>query len=76
VLMIPLALTSNSMSIRKMGAATWRRLHRLAYPVAILGVIHFLWLSKGFQLEPLVYLLIVAVLLVARIRWNRRLVNA
>jgi methionine sulfoxide reductase heme-binding subunit len=76
VLMIPLALTSNNMSIRKMGAATWRRLHRLAYPVAILGVIHFLWLSKGFQLEPLVYLLIVAVLLVARIRWNRRLVNA
>lgn len=75
-LLIPLAITSNNLSVRRLGAQTWRKLHRLAYPTAILAVIHYLWLVKGFQIAPFVYLAIVLGLLAARIRWNRRLAAA
>ncbi len=68
-LMIPLAITSNNLSLRKLGPARWRRLHRLMYPVALLGAIHFVMLSKGFQLEPYVYLGVILLLLASRIRW-------
>jgi hypothetical protein len=36
-----------------MGAAAWRKLHKLVYPAAVLGALHYVWLAKGFQLEPL-----------------------
>ena len=36
VLLIPLGLTSNNLSVRKMGALAWRKLHRLVYPAAVL----------------------------------------
>ncbi|MEL6100706.1 MAG: protein-methionine-sulfoxide reductase heme-binding subunit MsrQ [Pseudomonadota bacterium] len=65
VLMLPLAITSNNWSVRKLGPA-WRRLHRLTYAVALLGALHYVWLAKGFQLEPLVYLTIVSVLIGVR----------
>ena len=68
-LMIPLALTSNNLSLRKLGPIRWRRLHRLMYPVVLLGAIHFVMLSKGFQLEPYVYLGVILALLATRIRW-------
>ena len=71
VLMIPLAVTSNNQSVRKLGAATWRKLHKLTYPVAIFGVIHYVWLVKGFQIEPLIYLGLILALLAARVRWRR-----
>lgn len=66
VLMIPLAVTSNNLSVRRLGPA-WRQLHRLVYSAAILGAIHFILLRKGFQIEPLVYLAIIAVLLGLRL---------
>ena len=66
LLMIPLAVTSNNASMRAMGAM-WRRLHLLTYPVAVLAAVHFIWLSKGFQLEPLVYLGVILVLLALRL---------
>ena len=72
VLMIPLALTSNNLSLRKLGAATWRRLHKLTYPIAVLGAVHYLWLVKGFQLEPLIYLGVILGLLALRMKWKRR----
>lgn len=65
-LMIPLAVTSNNASLRWLGAA-WRRLHLLTYPIAILSSVHFIWLSKGFQLEPLVYLAVILGLLGLRV---------
>lgn len=55
VLMLPLALTSNNWSVRRLGPS-WRRLHQLTYVVAVLGAVHYVWLAKGFQIEPLVYL--------------------
>lgn len=66
VLMIPLALTSNDLSVRKLGPL-WRRLHKLTYVVVPLGAIHFVMLRKGFQLEPLAYLLAIALLLMLRL---------
>lgn len=68
VLMIPLAATSNNLSIRKLGPKRWKRLHRLTYAAGILGAVHFVMLAKGFQIEPLVYLCIVLSLVAARVR--------
>ncbi|OIQ41711.1 MAG: sulfoxide reductase heme-binding subunit YedZ [Roseobacter sp. MedPE-SWde] len=67
-LMLPLALTSNNLSLRRLGAARWRRLHLLTYPAVLLAVLHFVMLVKGFQIEPLIYLSVVLFLLLCRIR--------
>lgn len=67
VLLVPLALTSNAVSIRKLGTR-WRKLHKLSYPAAILAAVHFVLLAKGFQIEPLLYLGGIGVLLVLRLR--------
>ncbi len=64
--LLPLALTSNNMSLRKMGAASWRKLHRLTYLAALLGGAHYIMLVKGLQLEPLVYMAVILGLLAAR----------
>lgn len=65
VLMLPLAVTSNNWSVRRLGPR-WRQLHRLVFPVAILGGLHYLMLAKGFQIEPLIYLLVITGLLLLR----------
>lgn len=75
LLMIPLAVTSNDLSLRRLGQR-WRRLHRLTYAVAMLGAVHFIWLSKGFQIEPLVYLVVILGLLALRLRLMRRIRSA
>lgn len=66
VLAIPLAVTSNNMSVRRLGTR-WKKLHRLVYILAVLAVVHFLWLVKQDLREPLLYALILAVLLGWRI---------
>lgn len=71
VLLVPLALTSNNWSIRKLGPR-WRKLHRLVYAAVLLGGIHFLMLVRGFQYEPLIYLAVIVGLLALRIRLPRR----
>ena len=70
LLMIPLAVTSNDLSVRRLGSR-WRRLHRLVYPAAVLGAVHFIWLSKGLQIEPLLYLAAILLLLALRLRLPR-----
>jgi sulfoxide reductase heme-binding subunit YedZ len=71
LMMSPLALTSNDLSLRRLGPR-WRVLHRLTYGVAVLGAVHFIWLSKGFQIEPLVYLAVILALLGLRWRPTRQ----
>lgn len=66
VMLIPLAVTSNNMALRKLGPLRWRKLHKLTYPAAILGGIHYLWLVKGFQIEPIIYLVIILGLIAVR----------
>ncbi len=71
-LMTPLALTSNNLSIRKLGPIRWRRLHQLTYGIAVLGAVHWVMLERGFQIEPLVYLGIILGLLAWRLPRPRR----
>ena len=63
VLMIPLALTSTTGWIRRMGGKNWALLHRLVYATGILGVVHYWWLVKSDIRKPLMYGAIAAVLL-------------
>jgi sulfoxide reductase heme-binding subunit YedZ len=70
-LLVPLAVTSNNASIRKLGARAWGKLHRLAYVATALGALHFLMLVKAWPIEPMVYLGIVAALLGWR-AWKAR----
>jgi len=54
VLLIPLAATSTRAMMRRLGRR-WQLLHRLIYLIAVLGVIHYLWLVKKDLTEPLIY---------------------
>jgi sulfoxide reductase heme-binding subunit YedZ len=72
LVLVPLALTSNDASVRRLGAALWRRLHWLTYPAAALAALHFVWLSKTWQAEPMVYFGAVVALLAWRVADRRR----
>jgi sulfoxide reductase heme-binding subunit YedZ len=65
LLLLPLAVTSNNWSIRKLGAR-WRTVHKLVYPAVLLAGLHMVMQAKGFQLEPLVYLAAIAFLVAMR----------
>jgi sulfoxide reductase heme-binding subunit YedZ len=67
VLMIPLAITSTRKMMSRLGSR-WKRLHKLVYWIAALGVLHFLWLVKADLREPLLYAGILAVLLLVRLK--------
>ncbi|KUJ73613.1 sulfoxide reductase heme-binding subunit YedZ [Ruegeria marisrubri] len=71
LMMLPLALTSNNRSVRLLGPR-WRSLHKLTYPAALLGALHYVMLAKGFQIEPLIYFGIVLGLLLLRLPGARR----
>ena len=66
VLLIPLAATSVQKLQRRMGKA-WGQLHRLAYPIMALVLLHYYLASKGDILLPLIYLAIFAILMLFRI---------
>lgn len=83
VSMIPLALTSTTGWIRRLGGRNWQRLHRLVYLTGIAGVTHYWWKVKADTLHPAIYATIVAILLgfrlvrsVRRSRWQRQPVQA
>jgi len=67
LLLIPLALTSTNASVKRLGFARWKQLHRLAYVAPALGVLHFFWRVKKDATEPLMYGAVVAVLLSLRL---------
>ena len=67
VLLLPLAVTSTDSAVRRLGYRRWKQLHRLAYVAPALAVLHFIWRVKRDVREPLIYGLILAALLVARI---------
>jgi sulfoxide reductase heme-binding subunit YedZ len=66
-LLVPLAATSTAAMIRRLGGRNWSRLHRLVYVVAVLAVLHFVWLAKVGRLEQYVYAAILALLLGVRV---------
>ncbi|MEP1766948.1 MAG: protein-methionine-sulfoxide reductase heme-binding subunit MsrQ [Sulfitobacter sp.] len=71
--LLPLAVTSNNLSVRKLGAATWRKLHKLTYLAVLLGGVHYLWLVKGIQLQPILYMAAILALLSLRLFKKRRI---
>lgn len=78
VLMVPLALTSTTWSIRKLGGTRWRRLHWLTYLAALAGVVHYWWGVKQGDRTPLEITVALALVLAARPAlawaksWNRQ----
>jgi sulfoxide reductase heme-binding subunit YedZ len=71
LLLLPLAITSSDKMIRKL-KFNWKKLHRLIYLIAILGVLHFLWLVKKDITEPLIYAFIIFILFLLRLNIYKR----
>ena len=70
VLLLPLALTSSRKALFYL-KDKWKKLHRLIYVIAILGVTHFIWLVKKDLTEPLIYAVIILILLLFRFKFRR-----
>ena len=70
VLLIPLTITSSQKMIILL-KQNWKKLHRLIYVIAILGSLHFIWLSKTIYFKPLFYFVLITVLLTLRINFKR-----
>ncbi|HET7342959.1 MAG TPA: protein-methionine-sulfoxide reductase heme-binding subunit MsrQ [Methylomirabilota bacterium] len=69
LLLAPLAATSTTGMIKRLGGARWRRLHRLIYVAGVLAALHYIWLAKKVLVQPWVYAAILAVLLGIRL-WD------
>ena len=75
LLLLPLAATSTTWAIRKLGGKNWNRLHMLVYVAAICGIIHYWWQVKTGVLSPLRLTVVLAVLLAVRpllVWWQSR----
>jgi methionine sulfoxide reductase heme-binding subunit len=70
LLLVPLALTSTTWSIRKLGGKRWQLLHRLVYLSATAGVVHYWWIVKPGVRTPLTITLVLGALLAARPLWS------
>jgi sulfoxide reductase heme-binding subunit YedZ len=67
LLLVPLAVTSTDRWVRRLGFARWKRLHRLVYAAALLGVVHFVWRVKADLRRPSWFAAAIALLLAARV---------
>jgi sulfoxide reductase heme-binding subunit YedZ len=74
LLLLPLAATSTTWAIRKLGGKRWNSLHKLVYLAAVCGVIHYWWQVKPGVLSPLRLTVVLSVLLLARplLAWLQR----
>ena len=64
--LLVLAMTSNRYSQRRLGGR-WKKLHRLAYVVLVLGLLHMLWIVRADLREWAIYAAVGALLLVLRL---------
>jgi sulfoxide reductase heme-binding subunit YedZ len=69
--LVPLAITSTTGWVRRLGGKRWQQLHRLVYVAAVLGVLHYLWLVKKDATYPLLYGAVLLILLTTRV-WVAR----
>ena len=69
--LVPLAITSTTGWVRRLGGKRWQRLHRLVYLAAAAGVLHYFWLVKKDVQAPLVYGAVLLVLLGSRAGFAR-----
>ena len=75
LLLIPLAITSTNKMMKAMGR-WWKRLHCLVYFIAVLSILHFLWLVKKDITEPALFAIIFALLISIRIFHKKIRLNA
>jgi sulfoxide reductase heme-binding subunit YedZ len=66
LLLLPLAATSTTWAIRKLGGRNWNRLHKLVYVAAVCGIVHYWWQVKPGVLSPMRLTIVLGVLLLAR----------
>lgn len=66
LLLTALAVTSNNMSIRRLGAAGWKKLHLIVYPAVILGAVHYVMITKIWEFEAIAYLAVAVALISLR----------
>ncbi len=74
LLLLPLAVTSTTWSIRKLGGKNWNRLHMLVYVAALTAMAHYWWMVKTGVILPAPYTLVILVLLGVRpiLAWSRK----
>jgi sulfoxide reductase heme-binding subunit YedZ len=74
LLVLPLAATSTTWAIRKLGGKNWNRLHMLIYLAAITAVVHYWWKVKTGVISPAPLTLVIVLLLGVRpiLAWKRR----
>ena len=74
LLLLPLAVTSTTWAIRKLGGRRWNRLHKLVYLAAVCAMIHYWWKVKPGVLSPVPFTMVLLVLLAARpaLAWAQR----
>jgi sulfoxide reductase heme-binding subunit YedZ len=75
-LLTPLAFTSTTGWIRRLGGKRWNALHRLIYVAGAAAILHYLWEVKGDQLTPVYYALVLVLLLGLRMFGARRAATA
>src|SRR6266480_124840 len=66
-LMIPLAITSTSKMVKRLGGKRWNRLHQLVYVAGIAGAFHYWLLVKSDTRLPLTFAFILSLLLAHRL---------
>ena len=71
ILSVPLAITSTKAMMKRLGGR-WKLLHKLVYFIAVLAILHFLWLVKKDHTEPLVYLTVFLSLIALRMAYKYR----
>lgn len=77
VALVPLAATSTTRALRRLGPHRWQALHRLVYPIALLGLLHLFWMRSGkHDYEDVwIYAAVLALLLGWRLRRSLRRVR-
>jgi sulfoxide reductase heme-binding subunit YedZ len=66
LLLVPLAVTSTTGAIKRLGGKRWQQLHKLLYASVCLGLLHYWWQVKSGVTTPLGITLAMAALFLAR----------
>jgi sulfoxide reductase heme-binding subunit YedZ len=74
--LLPLAITSNFISIKKLGIVNWQRLHVLVYPAGFFAGTHYVMVKKVWEGEALIYLIMILGLFAVRfVIWRKRVAS-
>ena len=68
ITLIPLAVTSNNYTVRKLKTRTWKKIHNFIYIATILSIFHFILMSKTWTGELYFYTALTVVILILKIK--------